>query len=214
MNGWKSWLGALLPVGLAAVLPPLFAGGSMPAAAHGAATAPVAVTIPVEEHSGSMAQGFSRMDADGDGAVDPDEWPGTSRSFANHDWNGDGVLSGREVAGSRRRLVDDDYGIGRFLALDGDGNGVLTPDEWQGDATAFTHHDRNGDGVIDKQEFRDRRPDPPATERQHERPWHFRLWDDDADQRIELAEWPADAGAFNRLDRDLDGVLEPGEWLR
>jgi len=40
---------------------------------------------------------FRGMDANNDGAITRQEYPGNDRSFANHDWNGDGVLSGEEV---------------------------------------------------------------------------------------------------------------------
>jgi peptidoglycan hydrolase-like protein with peptidoglycan-binding domain len=46
---------------------------------------------------------FHGMDANNDGVITRQEYPGDDRSFANHDWNGDGVLSGEEVRPGARR---------------------------------------------------------------------------------------------------------------
>ena len=37
---------------------------------------------------------------------------------------------------------------GRFKGMDRNGDGVITRDEWRGNDTSFQKHDRNGDGVL------------------------------------------------------------------
>jgi len=58
---------------------------------------------------------FTRLDADDDGVVTPDEWRGSLRGFRQRDFNADGVLT-------RRELLLDDEG-----AFD-EGGGVATAD--------------------------------------------------------------------------------------
>ena len=36
----------------------------------------------------------------------------------------------------------------RLKAMDTNGDGIITRDEWRGDDASFRKHDRNGDGVI------------------------------------------------------------------
>lgn len=42
----------------------------------------------------------------------------------------------------------------RFRGMDRNGDGVITRDEWRGNDQSFRKHDRNGDGVISGDELR------------------------------------------------------------
>ena len=43
----------------------------------------------------------------------------------------------------------------RFQAMDANGDGVITRQEWRGNDRSFRNHDRNRDGVISGSEMRD-----------------------------------------------------------
>ena len=58
---------------------------------------------------------FTRLDADDDGVVSPDEWRGSLRGFRQRDLNADGVLTRREM------LLDDESAFG-------EGGGLATAD--------------------------------------------------------------------------------------
>ena len=106
---------------------------------------------------------FAGLDRDGDGVITRSEWRGNARSFDVHDWNGDGVLSGPEVrtaAGAvdpRDQQLDDSAVRARmfedFRALDRNGNGRLTADEWPFARAAFWQADSNRDNTLDLDEF-------------------------------------------------------------
>jgi len=95
---------------------------------------------------------LERMDADKDGKISKDEFPGRDEMFARIDANGDGFITEDEAAA---------MGQGRggrggqpFARMDQDGDGKVTREEWQ---AAFDKLDTNGDGVLDEQD----RPERP-----------------------------------------------------
>jgi Ca2+-binding EF-hand superfamily protein len=47
----------------------------------------------------------------------------------------------------------------RFRGMDRNGDGVITRDEWRGNDQSFRQHDRNGDGIISGDELRGNRGD-------------------------------------------------------
>lgn len=101
-----------------------------------------------EQDADSMR--FRDMDQNGDGVITRSEWRGNLQSFRTHDWNSDGVLSGEEVG------ADSDRRAGRreqFAALDANGNGVITRNEWPRAERGFEQLDADGDGVITRREY-------------------------------------------------------------
>jgi hypothetical protein len=96
---------------------------------------------------------FRGMDRNGDGVITRREWSGNDVSFRNHDWNGDGVLSGREVRPGAERPNDPRPDRDRFREFDRDGNGVITRDEWPGTRAEFDRLDRNNNGRLNRDEF-------------------------------------------------------------
>jgi Ca2+-binding EF-hand superfamily protein len=155
---------------------------------------------------------FAAMDRNNDGVISRDEWQGSARSFVVHDWNGDGQLSGDEVRiGGQRTAEQADHYANRFErnltwttasfnALDHNRDRRITRNEWHFDAETFRRVDANGDNALTQQEFLEGDADDDRDD----------LFDDlDANNngRVERQEWHAGTAAFNRLDRNRDGVL-------
>jgi hypothetical protein len=92
----------------------------------------------------------------------------------------------------------------RFRAMDRNGDGVISLNEWRGNDESFRRHDRNGDGVLTEEEFRQaigtsgRSPSVPG----------FAFVDYDGNGKITAQEWMR---AFNGLDVDGNGVLTEDE---
>ena len=88
---------------------------------------------------------YRDMDRNRDGVITRAEWRGNEQSFRQHDRNGDGRLSADEVR------AEDGSGIVRdFAAVDLDGNGHVTAQEWR---RAFTELDDNRDGSLTEDEL-------------------------------------------------------------
>jgi Ca2+-binding EF-hand superfamily protein len=94
----------------------------------------------------------------------------------------------------------------RFRGMDRNGDGVITRDEWRGNAQAFARHDRNGDGILSGDELQDDRSDWSRTRR-------FDALDVNHDGRISRQEWQQTADTFDWLDRNGDGQLTRAELL-
>lgn len=114
----------------------------------------------------------------------------------------------------------------RFAAMDVDGDGVITRQEWRGTARSFRAHDWNGDGVLSGDEVRpgarrqgtDRNePEFESSEREHDfadwTPRGFTELDHNRDGRISRDEWHFDLEGFHRADHNRDGSLSRAEFL-
>ena len=108
---------------------------------------------------------FDRLDADGSDSVTADE---VNAGFDAFDLDGDGVLSPNEVDAAAFDLNED---------------GKLSREEWEL-ANAHTRIDANGDGQIDRDEFRARRS------------LNFQRYDVNRDQRVSRIELSEDAPGF------------------
>lgn len=151
------------------------------------------------------------------------------------------TLTGAVQARQAPQPKEDPY-LARFLELDRDKDGYVTPGEWPLDADSFTVVDRDKDGRLGKAELltpnRLRRdwdppqpPPPPRPERgtrsvqpDPENVWGrratiqdqrlLRSFDRDRDNRLDRREWTGSAARFHRLDTNQDGVLSPRELSR
>jgi Ca2+-binding EF-hand superfamily protein len=113
------------------------------------------------------SSGFDGADADRDGVVTPDEWDQfSSRLFDSVDRDGDGLASADELRQSFDSFDLNGDGVieGRESPLviilgDGDGDGRVSPDEFQAIDWNRKALDRDADGAISREEFRNARRD-------------------------------------------------------
>jgi Ca2+-binding EF-hand superfamily protein len=82
--------------------------------------------------------------------------------------------------------------------MDRNGDGVVTRNEWRGNDRSFRVHDWNNDGVLSGDEVR------PGGKRPVDR------GDDAQDRNAELNDWSAES--FARLDLNGDGRITRDEW--
>jgi len=157
-------------------------------------------------------------DTNNDGAVTLEELQAvnpkvTEESFARMDTNGDGVLTAEDRQNRRGRAAGKDGrkpGAG-FAEADTDGNGVLSASEFSAafpgaPVDAFSRIDADSSGTITQQELKQ------AHETREAVHGKLREADTNGDRQITRAEFDAaipnaEAGLFDRLDRNGDGVL-------
>jgi len=145
------------------------------------------------------------MDANHDGIVTREEWRGSAFIFQNSDWNGDGVLSGNEATGGAHRGIDynRNHSKDRFIDLDKNKDGLISPREWDGVVSAFNRLDDNRDGALTAGEFVNHRVEGTDT---------FTELDGDKDGYISRVEWKGIIAAFNQLDINHDSRLSRAEF--
>ena len=105
-----------------------------------------------------MKNAVKQMDANNDGAISFNEFrmpEGRDAPEMRMDANGDGEITRDEVSQIATQRKEE--ALGRFDALDADGDGVVTQSERR--RAAFDRMDGDGDGQITKSEFREARKD-------------------------------------------------------
>lgn len=174
-------------------------------------------------NSNAGDQAFRDLDRNNDGILSRSEWRGQGTNFRDADRNGDGVIS-RDEYGSvygDNGAYDGNYASGngnygtdrnpvsandppsrRFGGYDRNRDGVITIDEYR-DSAALRMLDRNGDGVVSAQEYNDRSSLMQT----------FQSLDRNGDGVLTTREWRTDSGTFSRLDRNRDGVISRDEFL-
>jgi Ca2+-binding EF-hand superfamily protein len=102
---------------------------------------------------------FERLDADKDGKITKAEMSaGRERMFKRLDRNGDGVIDENEVEQARRVIEDRAASAearlsGQWRRMDKDADGKVSAAEFQARSAMFELADRNGDGVVTKDEI-------------------------------------------------------------
>lgn len=99
-----------------------------------------------------------------------------------------------------------------FRSLDRNGNGVITRDEWQGTRLTFNSLDRDGDGVLSRAEVGvSNQQDDASVGNRRDRRDRFEALDANNDNRVDRREWDGRDDEFDLLDRNNNGVLSRGE---
>jgi Ca2+-binding EF-hand superfamily protein len=101
----------------------------------------------------------------------------------------------------------------RFRGMDRNGDGVITSSEWRGSPQSFSVHDWDGDGRLSGDEVRAGafRQGRTLEDEDFDRGERFEYLDTNNNNRIEPREWHTSLDAFDRLDRNGDGVLTRAE---
>jgi Ca2+-binding EF-hand superfamily protein len=97
--------------------------------------------------SGRLAA-FDRLDANKNGKIDPNEWPGKAKDYRYLDSNHDGFISREEFLSPNGRWSNE-----TFENLDFNGDKVISRSEWLDSDSSFDRLDRDHNGAIDKREF-------------------------------------------------------------
>jgi Ca2+-binding EF-hand superfamily protein len=146
-------------------------------------------------------EGFELMDRNDDGIVSRGEWVGDTTLFNRLDRTDDGRITRDEFLSP----LAPDSPEGRLQAKDRNNDGVLSRSEWLQEPLAFNRADRNRDGRVTVDEYRNQ---PGFDERR------FAGLDLDRDGVIVRREWPRDDGrTFDETDRDHDGAVTRREFL-
>jgi len=101
----------------------------------------------------------------------------------------------------------------RFQGMDRNGDGVITRDEWRGSDRAFRNHDWDGDGVLSGDEVNVngvRRGN--ARNDEVDNADRFDYLDVNGNNFIDRNEWDGGRYVFDRLDANRDNRLTRAEW--
>jgi Ca2+-binding EF-hand superfamily protein len=115
----------------------------------------------------------------------------------------------------------------RFRGMDANRDGAISRSEWRGTRQAFQENDWNRDNILSGDELRpdarrrtgafDQNAPFGSTDQQPTEAWAEAEFDDvdfNGDGRITEAEWVYGYQAFNRVDRNRDGVITWREFDR
>jgi len=155
--------------------------------------------------SGPAEALFRRMDKDGDKRITKEEWQLQAEFFARFDANGDGVITPDEVLPSDpRQPGPEGEGSAGFLGrFDKNRDGKVDAAEF-GNERRFKAMDRDGDGVLTKEEI-EQALDKEDRER---RMTPLERFDLDRDGKVTREEFKGPSKLFDRMDRNQDGVID------
>jgi Ca2+-binding EF-hand superfamily protein len=168
-----------------------------------------------------LRESIQRLDANGDGVIDPAEVPDAAkpafeRLLRRGDTNQDGRLDAEEIRALAGRARGAAGGVAaafadRLKAMDKDGDGKVTREEFTGRAALFDRLDTNKDGVLSPEDRPSGAPRPQPGAAAGERLRRLRAMDKDGDGAISREEFEGPAALFDRLDANKDGRLSRDE---
>jgi Ca2+-binding EF-hand superfamily protein len=91
---------------------------------------------------------LDRLDANKNGKIDPNEWPGKAKDYRYLDSNHDGYISREEFLSPNGRWWNE-----TFTNLDFNRDKVISRSEWLDSDSSFDRLDKDHNGAIDKAEF-------------------------------------------------------------
>ncbi len=169
-----------------------------------------------------LKEELANHDADGDGELSKDEFPGPDKIFERLDTDKSGKISLRELTQKAKEFAT---ALGKFRELkqrfeqaDKDGDGKISAEEWTGEAGVFKRADKNSDGFLDKAELialvraSMSAEDAPKPDEQRGDREKFKKCDKDNDGKISADEFEGDKSLFDRIDADKDGFLSHEEF--
>ncbi len=160
-----------------------------------------------------------RYDANKDGLLQREEYPGDDQKFRGADRDRDGTLSAAELRGMAEDEIADIRKKMRrpnryeFLVLfDLNGDSRVGADEFDGSSADFRKYDTDGDGTVTYAELYPERMGNMARNAEAMRPKPQDLdvlatMDANQDGRVTRAEFKGTDAAWRRLDRNGDNVL-------
>jgi Ca2+-binding EF-hand superfamily protein len=159
-----------------------------------------------------MQRFLEKYDEDADGKVSRQEWRGRAEGFDRLDRNGDGFIDGTDLqearggkaakGGAPTELPE------RLRAMDTDKNGRVSREEFKGPAQFFDRLDKNGDGAIEPAELGGAQDN---ARRGNQRGRSFEELDKNSDGYLDEADG-FQPGMLRRLDKDEDGRVTPDEF--
>jgi Ca2+-binding EF-hand superfamily protein len=156
-----------------------------------------------------------QLDANGDMAIERDEVPESGipafeKLLKLGDANKNGKLDPEELRTLVQKVRGQAVlGPARFLAMDKDGDGRISRDEFTGVKANFGRFDVDQDGFITRAEAAKAAPPPAAA------PFaRLQAMDKDGDGKISKSEFSGPAALFGRLDADHDGFITMEEARR
>lgn len=144
---------------------------------------------------------FNNLDHNRDGRLTPNEWHYQMETFRRIDRNRDNALNASEFLGQD---VDDERDV-RFDDLDYNNDGIVSRNEWYGNATEFRRLDRNNDGRLTRFEV-------VGSENSFDTYDEFNTLDHDRSGTLSRAEWHWSNLSFNQQDANRDGIISPQEF--
>jgi Ca2+-binding EF-hand superfamily protein len=112
-------------------------------------------------HTGpaNLQEHFKQLDKNGNGVIDKDEFKGPAEMFAKIDTDNSGTLTLDEMKAARPKRMENRGNLEeRFKQMDKNGNGVIDKDEFKGPPERFAKIDTDNSGTLSKEELKAARP--------------------------------------------------------
>jgi Ca2+-binding EF-hand superfamily protein len=173
--------------------------------------------LSLREAVGSVKTKFAEIDKNGDGKISKDEFTGPEALFGRIDTDGDGVITLEEAQkfqpgpGAGAGAGANAAFLARLRAMDKDGDGKITREEFTGQPAVFERLDANKDGVLTRDEIPGGAAAGAAAPNRALMLQRLRAMDTNNDGTISRDEFTGPAAVFDRLDANKDGALTPEE---